>query len=140
VPNANAEFRYENDVVTYKANDKFSFTTELNYIHDDAFEADGYGAAQYASYALNDHLTLNGGIEVWRDDKGFFVAGFPGNHSFVYSELGLSHNDDRGRADHIQRIHRRRHIQAWASKPDPDIDASPRVTIRSVIDRHDTVQ
>jgi hypothetical protein len=90
VPNANAAFRYENDVVlTYKANDKLSFTTELNYIRDDAFHADGYGAAQYASYALSDQLTLNGRIEVWRDDKGFYVAGFPGNHSFVYSELGL---------------------------------------------------
>jgi hypothetical protein len=90
VPNANAEFRYENDVVvTYKASDKLSFTTELNYIRDDAFQADGYGAAQYASFALTDQLTLNGRIEVWRDNKGFFVAGFPSNHSFVYSELGL---------------------------------------------------
>jgi Putative beta-barrel porin-2, OmpL-like. bbp2 len=90
VPNANSKFRYENDVVvTYKASDKLSFTTELNYIRDDAFQADGYGAAQYASYALNDQFTLNGRIEVWRDNKGFFVAGFPGNHSFVFSELGL---------------------------------------------------
>jgi Putative beta-barrel porin-2, OmpL-like. bbp2 len=76
-------------VVTYKASDKLSFTTELNYIRDDAFQADGYGAAQYASYTLNDQLMLNGRIEVRRDNKGFFVAGFPGNHSFVYSELGL---------------------------------------------------
>jgi len=90
VPNANSEFRYENDVViTYKPTDKLSFTAELNYIRDDAFRADGYGAAQYASYALSDQLTLNGRAEVWRDNKGFFVAAFPGNHDFINSEVGL---------------------------------------------------
>lgn len=90
VPGANSKFRYENDaVITYKASDKLSFTTELNYIRDDAFHADGYGAAQYASYALNNRLTLNGRAEVWRDNKGFFVGAFPGYHDFINSELGL---------------------------------------------------
>lgn len=90
VPGANSKFRYENDaVITYKATDKLTLTTELNYIRDDAFRADAYGAVQYASYTLSDTLTLNGRAEVWRDNKGFFVAAFPGNHDFVNSELGL---------------------------------------------------
>lgn len=90
VPGANSKFRYENDVVvTYKATEKLTLTTELNYIRDDAFHADGYGAAQYASYPLSDTVTLNGRAEVWRDNKGFYVGAFPGYHDFINSELGL---------------------------------------------------
>jgi len=82
--------RYLNDaVITYKASDKLSFTTELNYIRDDGFRAEGYGAAQYASYALTDALTLNARAEVWRDNAGFYVASFPGNLDYIKSELGL---------------------------------------------------
>lgn len=44
VPNADHFMRYLNDVViTYKASDKLSFTTELNYIKDDFARANGYG-------------------------------------------------------------------------------------------------
>ena len=90
VPGANSKFRYENDaVITYKATNKLTLTTELNYIRDDAFNADGYGAAQYVSYTLSDTLTLNGRAEIWRDNKGFFVGAFPGNHDFVNAEFGL---------------------------------------------------
>jgi hypothetical protein len=90
VPDANSAFRYENDVVlTWKATPKLSLTTEVNYIRDDAFHAEAYGAAQYASYALADTLTLNGRAEVYRDNNGFFVSAFPGNRDFVNSQLGL---------------------------------------------------
>ncbi|MDE2575966.1 MAG: porin [Rhodospirillales bacterium] len=89
VPNANNYMRYYNDIViTYKASDKLTLTTELNYIRDDFFKADGGGVAQYAQYALNDTLTLNGRAEVWADGKGFYVGAFPGNLDAVNAQLG----------------------------------------------------
>ncbi len=79
-PNANGSLRYFNDLVlTYKATDKLTFVTEGNYIRDDYFHAEGYGAAQYVSYALSDQVTLNGRAEVWRDNNGFYVTRYPGN-------------------------------------------------------------
>jgi hypothetical protein len=91
VPNADSYMRYLNDVtLTYKASDKLSFTTEANYIKDDFAHADGYGAAQYVQYALTDTVTLNGRGEIWRDNKGFFVAAFPQNLGFINSEDGYS--------------------------------------------------
>ena len=97
-PNANRSMRYLNDVVlTYKASDKLSFTTELNYIKDDAYRAEGYGAAQYASYALSDTVTLNGRAEVWRDNSGFFVGTFPGNTDYVRAEAGLPNGSIAGK-------------------------------------------
>lgn len=79
-PNVNGSLRYYNDVVVaYKATDKLTFTTEGNYIRDDYFAAEGYGAAQYVSYALSGTVTLNGRAEVWRDNNGFYVAQYPGN-------------------------------------------------------------
>jgi Putative beta-barrel porin-2, OmpL-like. bbp2/OmpA family len=89
-PNDNRHWRFLNDIVgTYKATDKLTFVTELNYIHEELGSADGYGIAQYVSYALSDELTLNGRAEVWDDEKNFFVAGFPGNRTFVQFERGL---------------------------------------------------
>ena len=88
--NANGFWRFENDiVVTWKATDKLTFTTEGNMIRDDFFRASGYGVAQYASYALTDTITLNARAEVWRDQNDFFVAGYPGNFDFVNVEAGL---------------------------------------------------
>jgi hypothetical protein len=89
VPNADSHMRYENDIVlTYKYSDTLSFTTEGNYIRDDYFHADGYGVAQYASYTINDHITFNARGEIFRDNKGFYVAAFPGNLDFVNAERG----------------------------------------------------
>ena len=88
--NDNNHWRFLNDVVaTYKATDKLTLTTELNYIHEELGNADGYGIAQYVSYALNDEWTVSGRAEVWDDEKNFFVAAFPGNRTFVQFERGL---------------------------------------------------
>ncbi len=90
VPNADTHMRYENDVVlTYKYSDALAFTTEANYIRDDYFRADGYGVAQYLAYVLNDTMTFNARAEIYRDNKGFYVAAFPGNLDFVNSERGF---------------------------------------------------
>ena len=85
VPNANGHYRYYNDfLMTYKANEKLTFITELNWIRDNYGPhtngnngADGYGGAQYVGYALTDTLTINGRGEIWRDQNNFFVGAFP---------------------------------------------------------------
>lgn len=87
--NPNSALRYLNDITTiWKATDKLTLTTDLNYIRDDGFNATGYGVAQYASYAINDWLKITGRGEIWRDNNGFFVASFPGNQDFVRAEHG----------------------------------------------------
>ena len=86
----NGAFRTENDVViTYKASDKLTSVTEINYIYDYGFNAAGGGIAQYFEYAINDNwsATLRG--EVWNDAKGFYVAKYRGNFDFVNTERGL---------------------------------------------------
>lgn len=92
--NANGEWRAYNDmVITYKASDKLTLTTELNWVRDaygfDDRPVNGFGAAQYASYALTDTLTLNGRLEYWRDDSNFFIDSYAGNNDPVRSEQGL---------------------------------------------------
>lgn len=88
-PFGNSALRYFNDVVvTYKATEQLSFTTELNYVKDDGFRAEGYGVAQYASYALNDQITLNGRAEVWRDNGNFYVFNPNSNRDFANVQRG----------------------------------------------------
>jgi len=87
--NPNSALRYLNDVTTiWKVNDKLTLTNDLNYIRDDGFNADGYGVAQYFTYQLYDWLAVQGRAEIWRDNKGFFVASFPCNLCFVQIEHG----------------------------------------------------
>lgn len=87
--NPNRALRYLNDVtIVWKATDKLTLTTDLNYIREDGFNATGGGVAQYVTYALNDWLKITGRGEVWRDNNGFFVAAFPGNLDFVRVEHG----------------------------------------------------
>ncbi len=95
VPNADGQFRYYNDLfLTYKPTDEWAFTTEFNLIRDDyGFgngAVNGFGVAQYVGYALNENVTLNARAEVYRDDSGFFVAGFRQYHDFVNFQLGRS--------------------------------------------------
>jgi hypothetical protein len=84
-------WRFLNDIVaTYKATDKLTFTSEFNYIHEELGNADGYGFAQYVSYALTDEWTVSGRAEIWSDEDNFFVAAFPGNRTFVQFERGFA--------------------------------------------------
>lgn len=92
--NANGQWRAYNDIViTYKANDKLTLTTEFNWVRDAYGVANtpvnGFGAAQYASYTLTDTLTLNGRVEVYRDDNNFFITAFGGNNDPVRFQQGL---------------------------------------------------
>jgi len=101
---ANGYMRYYNDVVlTWKASDALTLTTEANWVRDDfdgfyssgkPSAANAFGVAQYASYTLSDTVTFNARAEVYRDDNGFFVTAFPNNvglmnNNFVGGELGL---------------------------------------------------
>ena len=88
-PFANSALRYYDDlVVTYKRSPKLSFTTELDYVREEGFRAEGYGAAQYASYALTDTVTLNGRAEVFRDNNNFFISTPVNNLDYVNGERG----------------------------------------------------
>jgi Putative beta-barrel porin-2, OmpL-like. bbp2 len=85
----NTALRYLNDITaTWKVNDKLTLMADLNYIRDDAFKADGYGAALYGMYQINDLFKIVGRAEIWRDNSGFFVAAYPGNLDFVKVEHG----------------------------------------------------
>ncbi len=84
--------RYANDIlVTYKATDALTLTTEMNLVRDDLGfgrgPVNGFGVAQYAGYALTDTWTLNGRAEIFRDDSGYFVTGYTSN-SAPYDVLG----------------------------------------------------
>lgn len=93
VPFANSALRFFNDVdIVWKANEKLTISGEFNYVREDGYRAEGYGAAGYASYALNDQLTLNGRAEIWRDNNNFFVYTPSNNLDFVASERGTPAN------------------------------------------------
>ena len=88
---ANSAMRYYNDlVITYKATHKLAFTTELNYVKEDGFKAEAYGAAQYVAYTLSDTLTLNGRAEIFRDNNNFFVNTPVNNLDYVNGEQGYT--------------------------------------------------
>ncbi len=96
--NANSYMRYYNDiVVVWKTTDKLTITGEATWARDDfggiitkgtPAPANAFGVAGYAAYALTDTLTLNGRAEIFRDDNGFFVAGFEGNYDPVRVQQG----------------------------------------------------
>jgi hypothetical protein len=70
--------RSESTITTvWKYSNNLTFTNDINFARDDGFNANAYGMAQYVSYALNNTVTLQFRGELWRDDKGFFVAAFP---------------------------------------------------------------
>ena len=98
IRDVNGTNRYFNDlIVTWKATDSLTFTTEANYVKDDVQKnAEGYGVAQYVSYQFNDWLTLQARGEVWRDQGGFFVAAFPRNFDFTNASRGFANTSFNG--------------------------------------------
>ena len=100
VPNANKYYRYYNDfILTYKYDDTLSFTTEMNWVHDDcgycyvaggSKGADAYGGAQYVTYTLSETIALNARAEIFRDQNNYFVAAFPNSLGPVQALGGRS--------------------------------------------------
>lgn len=92
-PVANSKLRYYNDILlTYKVNDKLTFSTEFNYLRDDGLRAEAWGAAGYAGYLLSDSLTLNARAEVFRDSENAFVVTNRGNLDPVRALAGFPAN------------------------------------------------
>jgi len=95
-PDNNRDLRYLSDIyLTWKITDKLSSVTELNYARDDGADADGYGGAQYLTYAINDKVSVKARAEVWRDGQGFFVASFADPHDPMRSLEGEAVIDPR---------------------------------------------
>lgn len=89
-PTADRDTRYYNDLVlSYKASDTVSFVSELNYVRDTAIDAQAYGIANYMSWVIDPAVTFNLRGEVWRDEKGYFVAGFPRGLDPIRALIGL---------------------------------------------------
>lgn len=94
-PNDQKNYRYLNDVVAiYKATDRLTVTTDLNYIQDDAARAKGYGIAQYFSYVVDEKLTANFRGELWRDNHGFYVAQIANNVDLLSFQRGDAFTPD----------------------------------------------
>ena len=98
--NASSYNRAYNDiVVTYKATDALTFTTEFNYIREDLGSvqpsgiknAEAGGVAQYAAYALNDQWTLNARAEVFFDTRSYFVGAYPSSQGPIRAVEGYSY-------------------------------------------------
>jgi hypothetical protein len=88
-PDNNHDYRYLSDfTLTWKVTDRLTSITDLNYVYEESFNAQGYGIAQYFTYALNDWLTAGVRGEVWRDEDGFFVAQFASNNDFIHFARG----------------------------------------------------
>jgi hypothetical protein len=81
-------------VTTWKVNDKVTLVNEANWISDDALNngslAEGYGMAQYATYALDDNLSLVGRAEIFVDNQNAFVGQFGSNADFMRGEEGYA--------------------------------------------------
>lgn len=85
-PHNNHDWRYLNDITTtWKITSALTSITDLNLVYDESDNgAYGYGGAQYFTYTVNDWLQLGVRGEVWRDDKGFYVAQFRANNDFLH--------------------------------------------------------
>jgi hypothetical protein len=91
---------YADVIVSYKATDALTLTTELNYANEEfgglfgpkntIKNAEAGGIAQYASLTINDNWTANLRAEVFTDTRGFFVAAFPSSLSPVQALEGVA--------------------------------------------------
>ncbi|MDR3448388.1 MAG: outer membrane beta-barrel protein [Alphaproteobacteria bacterium] len=81
--------RYLNDITaTYKANDKWTFVTDVNYAQEDVTNSTAYGLAQYATYTLNDNVSFTARGEMFRDNGGWVVVN-PGYFDSANGQRGL---------------------------------------------------
>jgi hypothetical protein len=86
----NHDYRYLNDITTtWKVTKAFTSVTDLNLVYDSIAGGQyAYGVAQYFTYAVNDWLILGMRGEVFRDERGFYVAQFRANNGFIHAERG----------------------------------------------------
>ena len=80
----NRDFQYDNDLtITYKLTKQTKFMTEFGLIRDDYAHANGFGVNEYVVHTVSDGLTLISRLELWRDDRGYFVYECPSNQDFA---------------------------------------------------------
>ena len=92
-PFANSAIRYYNDlVVNWKTTPKLTLSLEGNYVREEGFRAEGWGAAAYATYAISDTVSVGGRAEIFRDNKNFFVSNPVGNRDFIGATRGTQTN------------------------------------------------
>lgn len=92
-PFANSAVRYYNDVVVnWKTTPKLTLSLEGNYVREDGFRAEGWGAAGYATYAISDTVSVAGRAEVFRDNNNFYVSNPAGNRDFINATRGVQTN------------------------------------------------
>lgn len=127
-PDNDEDLRYLNDVtVIWKLGTKLTSITDLNFIRDDAADAEGYGVAQYFVYAVNDRLSAVIRGEIWRDDDAFFVAAFPGDLDFVHAQKGEPATVIGGGRTTYGAITAGLNIKPFSSKPLKDLVFRPEV-------------
>lgn len=79
-PNDNSDMRWFGTwVTTVKVTDKLNSATEAAYYEDRVGGAKAYGVSQTLTYAINDQWSIGARGEIFRDEQGFFVAGFTDN-------------------------------------------------------------
>ena len=92
----NHDFRYLSCITTtWKINDKLTSITDLHFAHDDAANADSYGVASYLIYGWMDKVSLGIRGEVFRDERGFYVASFADPHDPIRALQGQPTIDPR---------------------------------------------
>jgi Putative beta-barrel porin-2, OmpL-like. bbp2 len=92
-PFGNSALRYYNDaVLTWKTTPELTLTAEANYVREDGFRAEAWGIAGYASYKINDSITVNGRGEIFRDNNNFFVSVPQNNLDVVRALRGQAAN------------------------------------------------
>jgi hypothetical protein len=112
----NHDYRYLSAItLTWKATDKLTSITDMNYAYEESFGAKGYGIAQYLTYAISDCCTVGIRGEVWRDADGFFVARFASNNDYPLCagrRHGFRSAHGRRRPHDLRSNHRWPHLQA----------------------------
>jgi putative OmpL-like beta-barrel porin-2 len=95
VVNAQNDFRFGESrylstiTAIWKANDKLTVTSDLNYAVDAAVNTEAYGVAEYLTYAVNENLSFGARVEVWRDDDGFFALQGADNDDVANLQRGI---------------------------------------------------
>ena len=84
---------------TWKVSDKWTLINDMSWVHDDAVNAgqsaNAFGMAQYGVYAINDHLSLVGRGEIFRDVNGSFVSQSGNNIDYANGEAGIPARSSR---------------------------------------------
>jgi len=94
---SNDDFRYIIDLVAnLKLNECTTWTSEVNFGKDNAFDAEWYGVCTQLAYKVNPCVTFVVRGEVFRDDDGFAVFKDKSNDGFVDFERGNDTPDGSG--------------------------------------------